>query len=79
VERLGQVLKEEPALAKVSDSDAGTPLHWLPTDGESALAAARLLLRHGADPTVRDGKGRTAAEIARARGLEEVGELLERR
>ncbi|MEO8139108.1 MAG: ankyrin repeat domain-containing protein [Gemmatimonadota bacterium] len=77
VARLGQVLAEEPALARVSGTDAGTPLHWLPTDAESALATAELLLRYGADPAVRDGKGRTAAEIAGARGLDEVVQLLQ--
>jgi ankyrin repeat protein len=76
VERLREVLKEEPALARVSSASAGTPLHWLPSDAEAALVAARLLLGHGADPAVRDGKGRTAAELAEGRGLDRVVEVL---
>jgi ankyrin repeat protein len=76
VERLGEVLREEPALARVSSATAGTPLHWLPNDAEAALLATKLLLQHGADPAVRDNKGRTAAEIAESRGLDAVSEVL---
>jgi ankyrin repeat protein len=76
VERLRVVLEEEPALARASNPEWGTPLHWLPAGSEAALAATRLLLAHGADPAIRDRQGRTPAQVAERRGLEEVAELL---
>ncbi len=41
------------------------------------MKATRLLIVHGADPTVRNAKGRTPADAARARGLDEAAELME--
>jgi hypothetical protein len=35
------------------------------------------MLQHGADSAVRNDKGQTAVEAARARGLEEAGEVME--
>ena len=37
----------------------------------------KLMLEHGADPTARDGQGRTPAEYARERGHAAVAEQLE--
>jgi ankyrin repeat protein len=79
IDRLREVLREEPGLARVSTLDAGTPLMWLPLEADAAFEAVALLLDHGADPTVRDGKRRTAADIAEARGLDQVVELLRSR
>jgi len=79
VERLRDVLRDEPALACVTSKDGDTPLMWLPSDAVSALEIASLLLEHGTDPTRRTAQGQTAAEIATRRGLDDVAELLSRR
>ena len=79
VERLEAVLRTEPALAndRLEEDDAPTPLYCLPDDDDLAAEVARILLRHGADPGVRNAKGRTPADVARSRGLEEAAELIE--
>jgi uncharacterized protein len=51
---------------------------WLPGDGAKAMEIARLFLAHGADPSVRNPAGQTAADLARNRGLDEVADLLSR-
>lgn len=78
-ERLEAVLDADPALANqgLAESDSPTPLFCLPDDEDAAVQAARVLIAHGADPTVRDAKGRTPADAARARGLEEAAEAME--
>jgi ankyrin repeat protein len=77
--RLEAVLRDEPALAnhRLDQDEAPTPLFCLPDDEDAAVEAARTLLRYGADPAVRDAKGRTPANVARVRGLEEAAELIE--
>jgi ankyrin repeat protein len=79
VARLREVLHEEPALARLTSDDGGTPLMWLPADAADAEAVAALLLDHGADPTRRNARGETAAEIAERRGLDAVAALLRAR
>ncbi len=77
VERLREVLSQEPRLATVSWQT--TPLFWLPDDEDKALEIAKIFLDHGADPDFRSTKdGTTAAEVARRRGMIEVAALLER-
>jgi ankyrin repeat protein len=79
LERLRAVLAVEPDLAnhKLPAGNGPTPLFCLPDDEDSAVAVARLLLAHGADRTVRDARGQTAADAARARGLDEAADLIE--
>ncbi len=88
LERLRELLSEEPSLANaiaeghvglgVQGAELGdTPLHVLPDhDEELALEVALLLLASGADPERRNGAGRTPADEARARGHDDVAELL---
>lgn len=38
---------------------------------------AEILLRHGADPHLRDSEGRTALDIARERGNSGIARILE--
>jgi len=79
LQRLGAVLDAETELAnhRLAQSEAPTPLYCLPDDEKAAVETARLLIAHGADPAVRDGKGRTPGDAARLRGLEEAAELME--
>jgi ankyrin repeat protein len=80
-ERLKTVLEADPSLANhhLGGEEAPTPLYCLPDDEDDAVETARILIAHGADPTVRDGKGRTPADAARGRGLDEAAELMEAR
>ena len=43
----------------------GTPLHWCARQQEDCAECIEVLLKHGADPTIRDAFGKTAAEYAR--------------
>lgn len=76
VDRLRVVLGEEPGLARVANASGETPLMYLPDDAGKALEAAQLLVAHGADPSLRDAHGRTAADIADARALDAVAAFL---
>jgi len=53
----------------------GRPLHTVAFGGDEQLA--RMLLAHGADPTLRTDDGKTPADIARERGHEALARLLE--
>jgi len=76
IERLRELLRDDPDRAKVA-SDGHTPLMWLPPDDEArAMEVAKLLLAHGADPTLRNNDGETAADRAAKAGLLEVADLL---
>jgi ankyrin repeat protein len=75
VERLREVLTAEPRLARLV-GDETTPLMWLPGDEARAKAIVELFLAHGADPSVRNKDGQTAADLARMRSLDVAAELL---
>jgi len=66
-------------LAKGADPNArsqsgSTPLHTVGFTGDRA--SLDLLLKHGADPAIRDNDGKSAADIARERGHKEIADLL---
>jgi len=76
VERLRAVLSSEPELAKVV-GDGLTPLMWLPPDDERrATEVAGLLIEHGADPSVKNRDGQTAADRAYRLGMFDLAERL---
>jgi uncharacterized protein len=78
VERLREVLREKPERARVS-WNGHTPLMWLPAHDETlALETVRLFLDHGADPTLRNNDGMTAADRAERLGMFEVASELRR-
>ena len=76
VDRLRELLSEEPQLARAVWSNNTTPLMRLPNDGTSALEIVELFLHHGADPTIRNSDGFTAADLAERRGLDEAAAAL---
>jgi ankyrin repeat protein len=50
---------------------------YVPPDDETkAIAVARLLLEHGADPTIRDPQGLTAADRAERNAMYRLAALL---
>jgi uncharacterized protein len=77
VERVRELLEEEPDRANREDRPGEPALFCLPDDEEKALAMAELLLAFGADPSFRNPLGQTPAEAARRRGLDDVAALLE--
>lgn len=79
LERLEAVLRQEPARAnqRSTDEDGPTPLFVLSRDPDKATAVARILLAHGADPTVKNAKGLTPADVARTIDLDEAADLMD--
>jgi len=76
VDRLREVLREEPDRAKEVTRDGITPLWWLPDDESKALEVVELLLASGADPAARSATGETAADRALQRGMRDVARRL---
>ena len=76
VERLHDVLAAEPRLAKIVSGNYGTPLLWLPDDEARALEIVELFLANGADPSVTNKEGQTAADRAEKRGMYDIADLL---
>ena len=68
VDRLRDVLRGEPGLARVLDSDGDTPLWWLPDD-ERRRWRRGAAAGGGVDPATKNRAGRTAADWARKRGM----------
>ncbi len=77
VDRLREILREDPSLATQLDREESTPLWWLPDDEEKAMTVVDLLLAAGADPAHRNRRGNTAADWARRRGMDAVAARLD--
>ncbi len=76
VDRVREVLRAEPELARVV-SDGWTPLMWMyPEDEARALELVELFLANGADASHRNKDGHTAADLAEKNGMFEVAEAL---
>lgn len=76
VDRVREVLTEEPSMAKNAIRNGETMLMRLPDNEDDAMVLAELLLEYGADPTIRDKNGNTASQLAEQRGLMRVAALL---
>jgi hypothetical protein len=78
---LDALLTSDPSLANWqgehrNDRVAPAPLFCLPDDEDRAAEVARILLAHGADPTLTNGEGQTAEQYSRFRGLDEAADLM---
>jgi uncharacterized protein len=76
VERVREVLRGEPELAKAVHPGGDTPLMRLPDDEQRARELVDLFLACGADPLRRNADGLTAADLARKRGMDEIADRL---
>jgi ankyrin repeat protein len=76
VDRVRELLVEEPERANREERAGEPALFCVPDDEEFALELAELLLSFGADPAFRNPLGQTPAEAARRRGLDDVADLL---
>jgi ankyrin repeat protein len=76
VERVRDLLADDPSLARQVDANGTTPLWWLPDDDAKAQEVIDALLKAGTDPSVRSKDGSTAAESAHRRGLNAAAALL---
>ena len=78
IDRVREILTEDPGRARGVTSDGRTPFWWLPDDEAKAMRIVELLLAAGADPSARSKDGGTAADWARRRGMRDVASRLER-
>jgi ankyrin repeat protein len=76
VDRVREILAEDRGLARLASKEGITPLWWLPDDEVQAMQIVELLLAAGADASLKNQNGRTAADWARSRGMEEVANRL---
>ena len=76
VDRLRALLAADPMLAKSAHPSGDTPLMRLPDDEAQAAEIVELFLRYGADPARRNGDGKTAADLANARGMFDIAARL---
>jgi ankyrin repeat protein len=76
LDRLREVLAEDPRRARV-DWDTWSPLLWLPPHDETvALEMVKLFVHHGADPHRRDSNGVAPVDRADALGMTRVAAYL---
>jgi len=77
--RLEAVLQQEPGRvnAVMAGHQDPTALFCLPDDDEQAANLTRLLLSYGADVSIRNRRGQTAADAALARGLDAAALLMD--
>lgn len=69
VDRLRQLFRDKPELARTVSNDH-TPLMWLPPGNEDrAIEIAELYVSYGADTSIEDEDGRTAADRAERQGM----------
>ena len=78
VDRVRELLADDPQRARVVTREGTTPLWWLPDDEAAALELVDLLIAAGADPAAKSKEGKTAADWARRRGMLAVAARLDR-
>jgi ankyrin repeat protein len=77
VDRVREVLAEDPWRAREKSPRGYTPLWWLPDDEAAAGEIVELLIAAGADPKAKNDEGRTAADWARRRGMRDIAARLD--
>ncbi len=75
LEKIEEQLKSNPSLANSAHDRGCTLMHLEALAGN--FAVVKLLVRHGADVTMRTLSGRTASELAKNIGWSEISEFLD--
>ncbi|MCI4407481.1 MAG: ankyrin repeat domain-containing protein [Thermofilum sp.] len=80
VERVKELLASVPDFHRMeyvnaTPSYGSTPLHYAAYNGHTDFV--KLLLENGADPSIKDNSGKTAADLARERGHIEIANMIE--
>ena len=76
VDRVREIVTEDPTRAQEVSADGQTPLWWLPDDETQAIELVELLVNAGANPVATNKDGHTPAEWARRRGMFDVARRL---
>jgi uncharacterized protein len=76
VDRLRELLAEDPSLANKPGRWGEPPLFCLPDEDEKAVEVVQLLLAHSADLTARNKEGLTPHEAALKLGFEDTAAIL---
>lgn len=76
VDRLTELLDEDPQRISATTRAGSGVLHFLPSDPSKAAPIAKLLLSRGADRTAKDAEGRTPAAHFEQRGQSELAKLV---
>jgi ankyrin repeat protein len=76
MDRLRELLREDPSLANKPGRWGEPPLFCLPDEDEMAVEIVEILLTHGADRMARNKEGLTPQEAALKRGFEDTAAIL---
>ena len=78
LDRVRDLLRENPECVRVRDKDGRTPLHYPYRDTQHGAQIIELLIAHGADPSAKDNEGRTPANQMLQKGRRDLAEVLRR-
>lgn len=78
LDRVRELLRENPEYVRIRDKDGRTPLHYPYRDTQRGAQIIELLVGHGADTSAKDNEGRTPAEQMLRKGRKDLAEVLRR-
>jgi ankyrin repeat protein len=76
VDRVREILRTDPQLARVTAENGATPLMWLPDDESRAIEIIELMVANGCNPAAVTSKGMAAADFAQKRAMDDVTAVL---
>ena len=78
LDRVRDLLRENPECVLVRDKDGRTPLHYPYRDTQHGTQIIDLLIAHGADTSAKDNEGRTPADQMLQMGRRDLADVLRR-
>ncbi|MBC7862454.1 MAG: ankyrin repeat domain-containing protein [Bacteroidia bacterium] len=73
---IAEILIKKGALVNCISDNGNTPLHSMAENGDESLDEVKILLKNGADKTLKNKSGETAYDIAKGREDKEMMKLL---